>query len=384
MRYIVQLDALRGVAILFVLCNHTLPHDHLLFKFSERVSGPDVFFTLSGFLITALLLKDRRAVAQQRITTAGVFKNFFLKRALRLYPAYFLVLAADRVLTGNSTFSYVPYLTFTSNWVIAAQQAWGPLPPLWTLAVEQQFYLFWPVVVLLLPKKWVPYAITLCVGVGLYSQYVLPLPPIGLSHVLPHACLDALGLGALLAWVVVEKPQHFALVYRVLGGLALVSGLLMLGLSLWEWPFILQQRTLTALVVVWLIGYFVARGDQPGGVVNAVFTYKPLLLIGQISYGLYLYHTTVLSTAWPWFERLHRHLPFYQSIAYSNPLLLAESLVLLFALAWCSWKFLERPLTGLSKHLVRKKTPVGLDSSPPALIETLGEATPSTLHPVRS
>jgi peptidoglycan/LPS O-acetylase OafA/YrhL len=60
MRNIAQLDALRGVAILFVLINHTLPQSHLLFKLSDKVSGPDIFFTISGFLITALLLRTVR------------------------------------------------------------------------------------------------------------------------------------------------------------------------------------------------------------------------------------------------------------------------------------------------------------------------------------
>lgn len=82
-----------------------------------------------------------------------------------------------------------------------------------------------------------------------------------------------------------------------------------------------------------LIGYFVVRGQHKGGVVNAVFTFPPLLLIGKISCGFYLYHITVLYTTGPWLERLHRHLPFYEAGWYGWRVLLAENLLLIFALA---------------------------------------------------
>ncbi|GAB2470846.1 acyltransferase [Hymenobacter qilianensis] len=352
MRYIAQLDALRALAILFVLINHTVPKSHPLFTLSDKVSGPDIFFTLSGFLITALLLRDRQAVALQRTTKRGVFLRFFLKRALRLYPAYLLLLGLDFFWRGIPAANYGPYVSFTSNLVIYQQQDWGPLAHLWTMAVEQQFYLLWPFVLVLLPRPWLPYAMALFVGGGLYSQYAVPTT--GFGHVLPHTCLDALGLGALLAWVVLEKPQYFNQVYRGLGGLALASIVLMLAQSAWGLDLYLNQRTLVAVLVVWLMAYFVVRGETKGGMVNAVFTAKPLLFIGKLSYGIYLYHLTVLSCAYPVLDRLNHYLPFYERGAYGY--WLVESLLLIGAVAWGSWNYVERPLTAWSKHFVRNKT----------------------------
>ncbi|QIL78265.1 MULTISPECIES: acyltransferase family protein [Hymenobacter] len=352
MRYIAQLDALRALAILFVLINHTVPKSHPLFTLSDKVSGPDIFFTLSGFLITALLLKDREAVALQRLTKFRVFLHFFVKRALRLYPAYVLLVGLDFFLRGLPAASYGPYVSFTSNLVIYQQQDWGPLAHLWTMAVEQQFYLLWPFVLLLLPRPWLPYAIAFFVSVGLYSQHAVPATDF--SHVLPHTCLDALGLGALLAWVVLEKPQYLPQLYRGLCGLAFASIALMVAPSAFGFAPPLPQRTLVAVLVVWLISYFVVRGEKEGGMVNAVLTTKPLLVIGKLSYGIYLYHLTVLSCAYPVLDRLNRYLPFYESSAYGY--WLVESLLLIGAVAWGSWNYVERPLQARSKHWLRKKT----------------------------
>jgi peptidoglycan/LPS O-acetylase OafA/YrhL len=229
------------------------------------------------------------------------------------------------------------------------------------MAVEQQFYLVWPFVLVLLPRPWLPYAMALFVGVGLYSQHAVPAT--GFSHVLPHTCLDALGLGALLAWVVLEKPQYFPLIYRGLCGLAGISGVLMLAQSAWGLDLYLNQRTLVAVLVVWLIGYFVARGEKAGGVVNAVFTNKPLIFIGKISYGIYLYHLTVLYVSYPVLDQLNRYLPFYERGAYGY--WLSESLLIIFALAWGSWKYVELPLTALSKYVVRRQT-TSLGAAPAA------------------
>lgn len=337
---------------MFVLINHTLPKSHPLFQLSDKVSGPDIFFTISGFLITALLLKDRKAVTLQRLTKPGVFLNFFVKRAFRIYPAYYLLVAVDCMLKGASAASYGNYLYFTSNFVIYQQQDWGPLSHLWTMAVEQQFYLLWPFVLVLLPRPWLPFAMALFVGIGLYSQRTLPTT--GFSHVLPQTCFDALGLGALLAWVLIEKPQYFDKVYRGLCVLALSSVALMIGSSAFNLHPPLQQRTLVALLVVWLIGYFVSLGEKEGGVLNVVFTNKTLIFIGKISYGIYLYHLTVLYCSYPLLNRLNSYLPFYERCAYGY--WVVETLLLIFALAWCSWKYVELPLNALSKYLVSKKT----------------------------
>ena len=353
MKYILQLDAMRGIAIIFVLCNHALPKGHLLVRLTDKVSGPDVFFTISGFLITALLLKDRIASDQQGITKPEIFKNFFVKRALRIYPAYYLIVALDFMLKGAPSTSYSSYLIFTSNFVIYQQQDWGRLSHLWSMAVEQQFYLLWPFIIVLLPRKWVPYAIVLFIGVGLYSQRVLPKN--GFTPVLPQTCFDALGLGALLAWLIIEKARYFDKVYRGLCVLALVGLGLMVGDIAFGINPHLNQRTLIACVVVWLIGYFVSLGDKEGGVLNAVFTSKPLIFIGKISYGIYLYHLTVLYFSYPVLHRLNSHFPFYAGSAYGYWLVLAENILIIFVLAWGSWIYFESPANAMSKYWVSKK-----------------------------
>ncbi|WP_426060700.1 acyltransferase family protein [Hymenobacter sp. B1770] len=372
MKYIKQLDAMRAIAILFVLCNHSLPKEHILFRISDRVSGPDVFFTISGFLITALLLKDRKALDLQQYRKRDVFRNFFLKRAFRIFPAYYLIVLLDCLLQGAPAADYRSYLNFTSNFVIYQNQQWGRLSHLWTMAVEQQFYLLWPFAMVLMPRKWLLHTIIIFIAVGCYSRHVLP--PSDFRHVLPQTCFNALGIGALLAWVIVEKPEWFGKVYLGLCGLAVACAGLMVGKIAFaiHLPF-LSQRTLVAVLVTWLIGYFVAHGDKEGGALGVVFNNKFLILIGKMSYGIYLYHLSILYMAFPLLTWLNRHLPFSENAAVSHRLLLAECMTLIFVLAWCSWKYFEMPVNALSKRLVvpKKKEAapvlVTLEAVPPLL-----------------
>ncbi|WP_210463348.1 acyltransferase family protein [Rufibacter roseolus] len=354
MGYIKQLDSLRAIAIFFVLCNHCLPADTLLHQLSLIIFAPDIFFTISGFLITMILLKDRRRAEVSSTHKGKVFSDFFLKRALRIFPAYYLTLLLTYVLEPNSVPRYSSYLNFTANFDMYSNKYWGELGHLWSMSVEQQFYLFWPLIILFIPKKFLSHTIVSFILAGIISQKLTP--DLEFLWILPQTCFDALGIGAFLAWVVVEKNQIFPTVYKALRVLGPFSILVIAGQNLWgDFPSP-HHRTLVALVVSWAIAYFLSVGDTGNEKLTWIFQNRALLLMGKISYGIYLYHVTVFNHSARLLHSFNKALPLPQEIKGNFYFFLSENLVLLFLLAWLSWKFFELPISNLKRHL-KKEAP---------------------------
>ncbi|TGE06222.1 acyltransferase family protein [Hymenobacter fodinae] len=352
MRYIKQLDAMRAIAILFVFCNHACPEGSLLYKASTIVSGPDIFFTISGFLITAILFKYKNALTDNTLSKSDIFKDFFIKRVLRIFPAYYLAILLTYLINQEAVNNILPYLTFTANYSIYTYQEWGRLAHLWSMSVEQQFYLLWPFALVLTPHKFLPYIICLFITIGLYSQQVTPFPDF--AEVLPQTCFDALGLGALLAWVISYQPTHFPKAYRVLTVLAILSAAIIVVKTAVKLPVltIIHQRTLVSLITVWLIGYFIKNIEIEGGKLGYIFNNKYLITLGKVSYGFYLFHLTVLFFCYEALQPFNNKLSAHLSIAGTREFYVTESLLLLIGLAWVSWKYFELPIYALQKHLL--------------------------------
>src|SRR5918911_2025059 len=153
-----ELDGLRGLAVLAVLCAHyfgEVPHGLRFLTFGWL--GVDLFFVLSGFLIGGILIANRES--------SGYFSTFYIRRACRIFPAYYAVVALTLTASALLKLKGAPwfdpllppaaYLTYTQNFAIAligrAQGDW--LLPTWTLAVEEQFYLLLPVIVFFTPPR---------------------------------------------------------------------------------------------------------------------------------------------------------------------------------------------------------------------------------------
>jgi peptidoglycan/LPS O-acetylase OafA/YrhL len=152
-KYIGQLDGLRAVAVVFVLIGHSGPNfahfpaaRHYIAQYGA--TGVQMFFVLSGFLITGILLAEK--------DSPHYFRNFYARRGLRIWPLYYLVviftLASGAF--GRHGVSWWPYLFYVSNLTYGVDHA-QPVPfgPIWSLAVEEQFYLAWPALVWMLTRK---------------------------------------------------------------------------------------------------------------------------------------------------------------------------------------------------------------------------------------
>ncbi|SFO67156.1 Peptidoglycan/LPS O-acetylase OafA/YrhL, contains acyltransferase and SGNH-hydrolase domains [Mesorhizobium sp. NFR06] len=341
----IQLDSLRAVAVMLVLYSHFLASGGSSFL---GHLGVRLFFVLSGFLITRLLLEARDAAAFE---AGPALRSFYARRALRIFPPYFAVLAfvwlTDLEQARSSLAWHALYL---SNFWYAHRNDWTPwlLCHFWSLSIEEQFYLAWPLIVLLAPRRRIE-AITIAViAFSLACRFYWPVAadPALARDLLPPASMDALGGGALLAvrhargagvprWMRLGWPALaavFLLVVRSDPGPAN---------SLWEWPrWVLVQ----VLPLVPMVAIVAACSTGLGGTLGRLAELRPLLLLGRISYGVYLYHSILLAyvvKAQPW-------IPLDVSEQGPGRFLVAGAGTI--AAATLSWVLFERPLNSLKRY----------------------------------
>jgi peptidoglycan/LPS O-acetylase OafA/YrhL len=286
-----ELDGLRGIAILIVLGAHTgVPG----FADGGGGAGVTLFFVLSGYLITSLLLAEKAKTGRVDL------RAFYIRRALRLFPALAatLVVVAMLAVTGlmpQAAKEGVDYrvvvlgvICYVVNWVAVAGQSIGMLGHAWSLAVEEQFYIVWPALLLLgLRLGRTPLVLILLLLAFLDTPYRLLLDLNGgFMHVFvgTDSRGDALLLGCVLA--LLETHWHPVVGWAGLLGLALVTAL---------WPgdpgLGAQIMFIPAAAIV---GTLAVAGCP------TVLAWPPLAFIGKISYGLYLWHGLVIWWALPW------------------------------------------------------------------------------------
>lgn len=291
-----SLDGLRAIAIAAVLWHHWPGR----FEMAEaKLShygflGVDLFFVISGYLITTLLLREE--------ARDGAFSlsGFYWRRVLRILPVYYLLVTVVGVyyIVGRGETQYLEiwpyYYLFLSNFLTDHIHM---LYPTWSLAVEEQFYLIWPLLLLLVPRRWVmPLLIVLVAAnvVGMLWQMAAEPVQTGVLHwVLPNATYAPILMGAGMA-VILQAPRGFGALWRVLGArwvaplaLVLVLGLIVvLPQDLRGWPNLALHVAMCALV-----GSCVIREDNGLAI---LLERRPLVRLGAVSYGVYLFHLPVL------------------------------------------------------------------------------------------
>jgi peptidoglycan/LPS O-acetylase OafA/YrhL len=349
--YIPQLDALRAFAVLSVLVTHFLG-DKVGWagKINWGWTGVRLFFVISGYLITKILIEGRRLARAPGSGIAHVAGQFYARRFLRIFPIFYLTLFAAAALNLphiRETFAW--HVTYLSNvWI--ARHGWVlPITHLWSLAVEEQFYLFWPWFVLCMPERWLKPGCMAMIGVGVvYRMVVMKLGGWLWAPLMMPGCMDTLGMGALLAVLRTReaarpRPLSSALTLGALAGLALyvlgkfaevrggrVGGVASAVSDLW-----------LALIFVWMVNCTIVG---VGGPVGRVLLARPLLYMGRISYGIYVLHLFVQAA----FEKTGALGRYCQSghhwvhfIVYS---------VVTLAVAAASWRWFERPINDLKRH----------------------------------
>ncbi|MEM9267705.1 MAG: acyltransferase [Pseudomonadota bacterium] len=297
-RFFGSLNGLRFICIMAVIWHHSPALGSLSappILALRGFLGVDFFFVLSGFLITTLLLREEARTGRFSI------RGFYRRRILRIVPVYFLVVTAAVlwfvVYKGQSEhWPKVPYYYLFFSNMLKGDIAL--LHPTWSLSVEEQYYLMWPALLLLLPMRG---PVRLYVLLGLIAFCVasaagllkpLGLRPIETEHAiwkLPATGYAAILLGSLSA-VVLNAPRGYLLAYRLVGHplsplicfAILTCAIIWLPQDLRGWPNLVVH----SLMMLTLVS-IVLREDH---VLARPFAWGPVARIGVISYGLYLYH----------------------------------------------------------------------------------------------
>lgn len=369
-RHVQALDGLRGLAIALVLLhNFNLdgPVGGALFSglnalFEVGWVGVQLFFVLSGFLITGILLDTR--------SEPGALRVFFARRLLRIFPLYYAVLTIRfvslpvfgalspdlRAEDGHQVW----YWTYLSNWSSPFGRDVTGFGHFWSLAVEEQFYLLWPWIVHRLHARALLVLCAALMAVALLARCLMlalgASPEAVYSFTITR--VDALVAGAAVA-VLLRLPSPPALLRRCLRPItgAAVAGLGAVALATHGLPrmaFPVQTFGLTLLTVAaagWVAS--LAQGDPSGGKIRSarVLAWRPLQALGRISYGVYVFHLPVhlwlLARLRPW---LIAATPGGRLVRMTVYFPLATALTLL--LANVSWRVLEQPFLRLKRHFV--------------------------------
>lgn len=384
-RQVPALDGVRGIAILIVLLHHfesILPGSNLAVNLLKATfymgwSGVDLFFVLSGFLITGILVDTKQA--------KNYFSSFYARRVLRICPLYYSVLtfmvfmarainrpALDNIMPLRSDQIY--YFFYLNNWWVLLKDKWHAniIGHFWSLAVEEQFYLLWPMCVWLIPTRLVlrvsliGCALAFILRIALVTAY-------GPSHAIDQNTftrMDALLAGACCAMVVRSEsliatvkawltPAMWTAAAGVLAIDFLAGELWQAGVYMETAGFSLLSLGFSALV----LRAYLEQGRP--SMAQKIFTSAPLRAMGKYSYGIYVWHVPILWITMPF-------VPGAFGVGV-NPLSSALFFVGLigfsFAVAAVSYDLFESPFLRLKSRFSPQ-----FDSALPAMIGPVGES----------
>ncbi|HZO86140.1 MAG TPA: acyltransferase [Verrucomicrobiae bacterium] len=338
--YFNTLDGWRAVSILMVVLFHA-PRLELSFLHTLQGNGHygvSFFFAISGFIITTLLLREERKCGQINLW------RFYGRRALRLLPLYYTVLLMESVLVlvfhqyspqNEALFreKFLSYVFYCSNWLPTSGV--GPFFYSWSLAVEEQFYLVFGLLIFWCPRR---ILIGLAIAAWVFKPFIFqvygPLDADSMFWRITLSYHEPILMGVLTAYVLNERAAYEA-VARVLGRRAVygaILGALAICLSLlpFEGKSSLPAQALYVLMILAIVGG-VMRPSVP------VLTSRAFLHWGKISYGIYLLHAVVMAAVWKY-------------VSNRPTVALLASICGMTVLATLSYKYFEGPIIAFSKR----------------------------------
>jgi peptidoglycan/LPS O-acetylase OafA/YrhL len=352
-----ELDGLRFYAFLGVFICHTLPFEAAFYRslhlplpwvlgatVKAGAAGVDLFFALSAFLITSLLLKEREE-------TGGIsLKFFYLRRILRIWPLYFLVIALGIVLSHTMAHQSLPwyyvagYLFFAGNWVHAVFGRPESIAfPLWTVSIEEQFYLIWPLMVKVFERRGliVSGVILFLLATVCRVFFVLAGVSGGYVYYGSTARCDSIALGILIALFADRLPKLASGMRFMLVGGGAVAWIIS---SAWltDQPGPIRMREVLGRLIISL-----ASGAMLYGCLHSeskLLTGTWVVRLGKVSYGLYLLHLTGLLLA----KTL-----FHPTSGAAILITKAVGFVFTVILALASYRWVESPFLQLKDRFAR-------------------------------
>lgn len=377
------LDGVRGLAIALVMAYHfsflgdawasSSPVDRALWRVTGAGwAGVDLFFVLSGFLITGILY-NAKAIAQH------YFRSFYARRILRIFPVYYAFLllivvglplvhpdARDSVKAiWHDMWWYATYLTGVRSVFDSSLRPESLfVGHLWSLSVEEQFYLLWPFVVLLLERRAL---IAVCLAAivaafGVRAGLVLAGTPLSIPYSLMPARMDLLGVGALIA-LAAREPADLRLLSRWLRPVAAGSLIVLLALAVPRGdlspPFDGWVVTLGFSGVALLFGALVlaALEAAPGAALQRVFSNQAIMWLGRYSYAIYLFHLPIATILVQRSDIVDRMPEVFGSTLPGIAVFSALAGAIAIAAAWLSWQVWEQQFLRLKSRFPYNAVP---------------------------
>ena len=300
--YVPALDGLRGVSIALVLASHLFiygahPGGVMAVATAAGSTGVTVFFVISGYLITTLLL------AEERETGRISLGDFYARRALRIFPAYYACLAVLAALTWARWLPATPAHDFWAsalyvrNFVGRGHET----AHFWSLAVEEHFYLLWPSLLLLAaPRRRLPVTLALIGAVCAWRTALVMTDSVGVGalNVRTDLRVDSILIGCALALLLARRPGETRPLFAHAGRLAALAAM---ALAVWAvaYPFVPYAHAVGSTVSALLIGVVLHHVvTAPAAATSGVLSTAPLRTTGRLSYSLYLWQQVFMGPAW--------------------------------------------------------------------------------------
>lgn len=381
-KYNPQLDGLRFFPVFFVVCFHWLPS---IAKYDVSfffIGFANFFFVLSSYLITKILLSAKVRGLAEGISKFKIILVFVLRRTIRIFPAYYIYLLLLFLIpfTGNDVKNNAGYyFSYLTNYHIFNIQQWpAATAQLWTLAIEEQFYLIWPFIILFVPHRHLLKTFVCCLGASLLLRGISFQPSSKIpQQILTQYCLDPLAIGGILAYKYTIPEQSRLPITKVFNTLVYLSfPLLVLIIFTKNYYFsfllsgllysILSQKIIDGAI----LGYSGFRGN--------FLQKKVIRYIGKISYGIYLYHLVIPFVFWKLFDYAYAHLQYHfpgffsahqRGIMILIKLMASETgcfilyMISTLLLATFSWYVIEKPINNLKMPLGTAKKKIAVTNT---------------------
>jgi peptidoglycan/LPS O-acetylase OafA/YrhL len=358
--YIPQLDTLRAFAVIGVINWHWLKGG-----WSFGGTGVILFFVLSGYLITGILLKAKYNSENSISAKIYTLKNFIARRTLRIFPLYFLFISV--FILGlkniqNVQDYWIWYYLYASNILFFLKQGFLSvlLNHTWSLAVEEQFYLFWPLIILFVPRKDELKIILGFILLGPISRIVFSFLNLW-DNTLLTTYLDCLAGGGLLAYLQLNPStmKGFGQLKRFIPyAISILGAFVIYVYYMHQAYFHIVTNMLYALTTCLILYQLTSNYHQKW---NFIFRNPALIFLGKISYGLYIYHKVI-----PWaLTWTMSKIGFEMSQnLYINYMLYW---IVLIPICYISYHYFEQPFNKLKRHFtyikLSLKSPIQIQSN---------------------
>jgi peptidoglycan/LPS O-acetylase OafA/YrhL len=352
--YYPALDGLRGIAILLVVFLHNFGFMNYFFF---GWLGVDLFFVLSGFLITDILLNS--------LGKPHFLRNFYMRRVLRIFPLFYLVLIISllilphikslRLDVGYYSSNQLWLWTYLQNWLYIFKQPYGNkiLLHTWSLAVEEQFYLLWPITILLIRRPKVLLGIALFVLLFVVSaRYIIwtyKIEDLAYASLYTFTRIDGLCIGSMLALLMRINPGFLK---KYTAAIVLLMAAVNFGFYFinnehsFTLPYLAFAGYTTFAVLFGILVYEAVTGESK--LIRVLLNNRVLKFFGKISYGMYVYHWPVYTLLFSFFRNMiaGRYI-----LSYHLAELMSGILVTLIAvlISVGSYRYFEQPFLKL-KH----------------------------------